>query len=244
MHALEPHRGTLVFNERGWVEALARDGYAMAGTVPEGLLAALTPELANAFPATGRRRGGFRHAFDALKQVRVVARAAPVRALAEAVLGRGCFAVRALLFDKTPAANWSLGWHQDFAVAVRERHEVTGFGPWTVKQGVPHAYAPATLLERMLAVRIHLDDCGPENGPLSVLPGSHRHGRLLDEEIREHRTQTPPVECTARRGEVLAMRPLLLHASTQALNPAHRRVLHLEFAAEELPEPLHWRWTV
>lgn len=40
------------------------------------------------------------------------------------------------------------------------------------------------------------------------------------------------------------MRPLLLHASSPALAPAHRRVLHLEYAAAPLPPGLEWheRW--
>src|SRR4051812_45319436 len=34
--------------------------------------------------------------------------------------------------------------------------------------------------------------------------------------------------------------PLLLHASSAALVPTHRRVIHIEFAADDLPAPLQW----
>jgi ectoine hydroxylase-related dioxygenase (phytanoyl-CoA dioxygenase family) len=96
----------------------------------------------------------------------------------------------------------------------------------------------------MVAVRRHLDDCGAENGPVRVLPGSHRVGRLGSEEIAAWRERTPPVECLVPRGGLLVMRSLLLHASSPATAPVHRRVLHLESAAETLPGGLEWheRW--
>lgn len=36
------------------------------------------------------------------------------------------------------------------------------------------------------------------------------------------------------------MRPLLLHASSPAASPGHRRVLHVEYAAAGLPGGLQW----
>jgi ectoine hydroxylase-related dioxygenase (phytanoyl-CoA dioxygenase family) len=103
---------------------------------------------------------------------------------------------------------------------------------------------PAAVLERMLTVRVHLDPCGVENGPVRVLPGSHTHGRLGTEEIARWREGGAPVPCTCGRGGALVMRPLLLHASSPATLPAHRRVVHLEFAADDLPHGLDWhgRW--
>ena len=158
----------------------------------------------------------------------------------EAVLGPHCFAVRAILFDKTPTANWKVVWHQDLTIAVRERASVLGFGPWSEKDGVAHVQPPETLLERMLAVRLHLDDCGADNGPVRVLPGSHRVGRLSAGAIDQWRGAREEVACLAERGAILAFRPLLLHASSPATVAAHRRVIHIEFAVDELPEPLAW----
>ncbi|MEO0476521.1 MAG: phytanoyl-CoA dioxygenase family protein, partial [Planctomycetota bacterium] len=83
------------------------------------------------------------------------------------------------LFDKIKGSNWHVGWHQDQAIAIKERIEgVPGFGPTSVKAGVPHTRASEVVLQQMLAVRIHLDDCGPDNGPLRCSPGSHLSGRL------------------------------------------------------------------
>jgi hypothetical protein len=214
---------------------------AVPGAVLDELLAALAPLASEAEP---RRRGGVRNLFESVPQVRDFARTGAMRAAAEAVLGPGCFAVRALLFDKTPEANWKVIWHQDLTLAVRERRSVEGFGPWTEKAGIPHVQPPTALLERMVAVRLHLDDCGAENGPVRVLPGSHRVGRLGPEDIAAWRERTAPVECLVPRGGLLVMRPLLLHASSPATAPAHRRVLHLEYAAEALPDGLEWheRW--
>ena len=133
-------------------------------------------------------------------------------------------------------------WHQDLTIAVRERHEVPGFAFWSEKAGVMHVQPPVSILENMLAVRLHLDDCGPDNGPVRVLPGSHRHGRIAESEIPAWRQRVAEVVCTVPRGGVLLMRPLLLHASSPAVSPSRRRVVHIEYAADGLPGGLEWRW--
>jgi ectoine hydroxylase-related dioxygenase (phytanoyl-CoA dioxygenase family) len=137
------------------------------------------------------------------------------------------FPVRAIYFDKTPQANWSVGWHQDLAIAVKQRREVPGFGPWSVKEGIPHVQPPAGILEKKLTVRLHLDDTKESNGALRVLPGSHRFGRLTSEQIEELKPKLTEVVCSVSAGDVLLMRPLLLHASNRALTPSQRRVLHI-----------------
>jgi ectoine hydroxylase-related dioxygenase (phytanoyl-CoA dioxygenase family) len=171
---------------------------------------------------------------------RELALAAAFRALAETALPAPAFPVRAILFDKTPGANWKVPWHQDLAIAVAERHEVEGFGPWSVKDGVPHVHAPVWLLERMVTFRLHLDDCPAENGALRVLPSSHRHGKLSAEQIADWRSRVPETVCEVPAGGVLLMRPLLLHASSAATRPGHRRVLHVEYACDRLPDGLEW----
>ncbi len=79
---------------------------------------------------------------------------------------------------------------------------------------------------------------------VQVLPGSHAEGRLSAPEVSRWREGYEPVLCTSARGGALLMRPLILHASSPATVPAHRRVVHMEFAAEELPHGLEWhgRW--
>jgi len=187
-----------------------------------------------------RRRGGLRHVASRVPAVAELAASLQIRDLVEPVLSSEAHLARSLLFDKTAAANWNVAWHQDLTLAVRKRVEVPGYTAWSVKDGVPHVQPPDEVLQRMLAVRIHLDDCGPENGALRVLPGSHREGRLSDDDIDRWRSNVPEVLCTARAGDVLLMRPLLLHASSAAVSPAHRRVLQFEFGAGPLPAGLHW----
>lgn len=150
------------------------------------------------------------------------------------------FPVRALLFDKTPQTNWNVSWHQDLSIAVADRIGAEGFAGWSLKEGVWHVQPPAGILERMLTVRLHLDDCQAEHGPLRVIPGSHREGRLDGEAIAGLRERVPAQEICCRAGDALVMRPLLLHASSKATRPSRRRVLHVEFAAEDLPTGLRW----
>jgi len=169
-----------------------------------------------------------------------MANSGSIKSLAEAALAADPFPVRALLFDKAPVANWKVPWHQDTAIAVAERVEVAGFIGWSVKDGVPHVHPPTEILEQMVALRIHLDDCGPDNGPLRVLPGSHRHGKLDEAEIEHWRRTTTEVSCCVAQGDVLVMRPLLLHASSPAKLPSHRRVIHLEYACGALPDGMRW----
>jgi len=163
-----------------------------------------------------------------------------IRRLIEPFPGPNAFPVRALFFDKTPAVNWKVPWHQDLTIAVQQKLDVPGFGPWSVKDGVPHVQPPVDVLERMLTVRLHLDDCDEDNGPLRVLPRSHRHGRLSGDAIQEWRVKASAISCAVKRGGVVLMRPLLLHASSVSRNPSHRRVVHLEFASEPLPGGLRW----
>jgi ectoine hydroxylase-related dioxygenase (phytanoyl-CoA dioxygenase family) len=123
---------------------------------------------------------------------------------------------------------------------VRERAETPGFGPWSVKAGVPHVQPPPELLARMLTLRLHLDDCGPANGPLQVLPGSHADGALSPAAVAAWRGRVPPEACLVPAGGAVLMRPLILHASSAATAVGHRRVVHLEWSADELPGGLRW----
>lgn len=187
-----------------------------------------------------RRRGGVRSILRDVPAIRELAGHSAVRDAAAAIAGDGCFPVRAIYFDKTRASNWNVRWHQDLTIAVRERREAPGFGPWTVKDGVPHVQPPVEILERMVAVRLHLDPCGSENGPVRVMPGSHKAGRLSDAAIRDWRARSSEVVCEAPAGGLLIMRPLILHASSKATVPTHRRVIHIEYASTSLPSGLSW----
>ena len=148
--------------------------------------------------------------------------------------------VRALFFNKSPDANWYVTWHQDITIAVQQRIDVPGFGPWSTKDGVPHVQPPITLLERMLALRLHFDDADETNGGLRVIPRSHVHGRFDAATVERFRRELAEVVCRAEARDVLLMRPLLLHASAKSTGTRPRRVLHLEFADFDLPGELRW----
>ena len=174
-----------------------------------------------------------------IPSIRRLAIARSVREIIETVLGSECFAVKAIFFNKTRSSNWKVVWHQDLTIAVRERSHVDGFGPWTIKNGVVHVQPPAEIMKEMLAIRLHLDESALDNGPLRVITGSHTKGRLSREQIASWGKQDF-LTCTVARGGALVMRPLLLHASSACVVPKSRRVIHVEFAAVELPSPLEW----
>jgi hypothetical protein len=217
---------------------LDSDGYRIIPMVLdseqiEHIRAAVQPLLARA-PG----RGGVRTAFG--EPLLAAVATGSLLKLAREELGAGAFAVRALIFDKTPLANWKVPWHQDVTIAVTDQREEEGWGPWSQKAGTWHVRPPANVLENMLAIRLHLDDCTADNGPVRVIPGSHRAGRLSDAEIATLSKSTASCECLVPAGGVLLMRPLLLHASALASVPGHRRVLHVDYAASALPDGFVW----
>jgi hypothetical protein len=138
-----------------------------------------------------RSRAGVRHAMR-IPSVAELARGAALAGIAQEILGEGAFPFRATLFDKSATANWLVVWHQDTALPLRERREAPGWGPWSVKEGVNYAHAPASTLEQVVALRVHLDDSTSQNGPLRILPGTHTLGVLTDEDIHDLSTKTAP----------------------------------------------------
>jgi hypothetical protein len=190
-----------------------------------------------------RTRGGIfaiRNLLDVSPEIKGLANSTAIRSLVEPVLGPRFIPVRGILFDKIPGANWKVPWHQDVTIAVQHRVELPGWGPWSTKAGVLHVQPPASILESMLSVRLHLDPCGEHNGALRVLPGTHAQGRIPEDSLPPLREQLNERICTVDRGGALLMRPLLLHASSPAVSPGHRRVIHLDFAAASLPPGLRW----
>ena len=150
--------------------------------------------------------------------------------LAAAALGKQAVPFRATLFAKAGRANWLVAWHQDTALPLASRFDSPDWGPWSTKAGVLHALAPASALNRVVALRVQLDASTRDNGPLRVIPGSHVSGVLSDVEILALGRQADPIECLVGCGGVLTMRPLLIHSSARARLDLPRRVLHIEYA--------------
>ncbi len=178
-----------------------------------------------------RGRAGARNALR-IESVRYLAADSRLINIASSLLGGNAVPFRATLFNKSFATNWLVVWHQDTALPVRERRDAKGWGPWSVKEGVICAHAPADALEQVLAIRIHLDHSNEKNGSLRVLPQTHTLGVLSDDQTHELAKKIPPVDCHVAAGGVLLMKPLLVHSSSKAKSEtAHRRVLHIEYAA-------------
>ncbi|MDB5931807.1 MAG: hypothetical protein JWR60_3514 [Polaromonas sp.] len=136
--------------------------------------------------------------------------------------------------------NWLVPFHRDLSIPVARRVDAPGFQGWSDKEGMLFAQPPADLLAQVVAVRLHLDDCGPEDGPLRVIPGSHR---LEDAGLAPDApaaSRAAEVACQAGPGALLVMRPLLLHASSKATGQSRRRVLHFVFGPGQLPHGLQW----
>ena len=186
------------------------------------------------------RIGGIRDLLRLCPEVAEIAGAARITSWLGELTGRPVFPVRALFFDKTPESNWRVPWHQDITIAVARRIETSGFEAWSIKDEINHVQPPTGILEGMVALRLHLDDCNLANGALKVIPGSHLRGKLKSADIFGWVEANPSVVCEIPRGGALVMRPLLLHASAPATSPAHRRVLHIEYATELLPNGLSW----
>jgi hypothetical protein len=201
------------------------------------LTPALIPGRTGVLDQAGRIYAA-RNILQLCPKVSDVWRRPPLPEILREILGPHFGLVRVLYFDKPPEQSWSLPWHKDMTIAVRNnRLPSSQFEHPTTKSGVPHVEASQGILEAMLFARIHLDDVTEENGPMQVIPGSHLTGKgsSMDE------SKSRPI--FAKRGDVLLIRPLIEHNSlpSQAGTGQHRRILHLEFAASpELPDGFEW----
>jgi ectoine hydroxylase-related dioxygenase (phytanoyl-CoA dioxygenase family) len=222
-----------------WFDRLTTDGYALLTGVfgpsevalaREACAVALADHAGES--AVLSRAGAEPHgARDLLRLWPGAAGLAHAPVLASAIrrtLGPDAGLVRALYFDKPPGHGWALPWHRDTTIAVKSHLPDGRFEKPTFKSGIPHVEAPTELLRRMVSARIHLDAMTDENGPLRVLPGSHKS------EVEDAPADRGGVTLRCEAGDVLLMRPRLLHASSgcPAGHDGHRRVVHLEFAAD------------
>lgn len=207
-------------------ELLARDGYLMR---PSGLSEARLREVIGLIEAQGVSSAGTRNLMGN-DWCALLAKQLRMELLADGLLPPDAVAVQCTYFNKSPEHNWKVGLHQDLSVAVAGRSDDSRLTGWSEKEGQLYVQAPDTLLGGMLAVRLHLDDCHRDNGLLRVVPGSHAMGRLGVALAQKNMAGDTRVDCTAIAGELLLMRPLLLHASSKAARPGGlRRVLHFLF---------------
>lgn len=222
------------------IEDLNERGFTVIPDVISHETVALFIDELGQLSTVGSRRAGLRNLLSVSPLSRTLATSGTLQFLIKQILGDDVKCVRGLYFDKRREANWKVAWHQDLTIAVKQRLEVRGYGPWSHKAGIVHVQPPAKVLERMVSLRLHLDDTDERNGALFVLQGSHRFGKLNETKIEELKRKIASEVCSVRRGGVMLMRPLLVHASSVALKPTHRRVLHFEYAVGELENGLEW----
>uniref|UniRef100_B0T4W9 Phytanoyl-CoA dioxygenase n=1 Tax=Caulobacter sp. (strain K31) TaxID=366602 RepID=B0T4W9_CAUSK len=177
---------------------------------------------------------------DAQVLADILAKTGSVGALAAHLTSPATRPTRAVMFDKTPDANWAVAWHQDRTLPVASRVEVEGFGPWSTKDGVLHVAPPFEILARMITLRVHLDAVDAANAPLRAALGSHRLGRVAAEDAAARAAEHPMIDCLAQAGDVWVYATPILHASRRAEPPSRRRVLQIDYADFDLPGGLEW----
>lgn len=214
-----------------------------ASCVPSGLPAAEIETLRQELAAyEGQPGARLNRPGDAVSNL--VGPGGALGSLASGILASASRPVRVLVFDKSESANWSVPWHQDRTIAVAARADAAQFRNWTMKRGAKHVEPPFEIIERMITLRLHLDDCGPDNGPLQTITGSHRLGKLNDAETKAAVASGEVQQHRALEGDILVLRTPILHASPSAKRPQRRRVLHVEFSPDELPAPLKWAFAI
>jgi hypothetical protein len=197
--------------------------------------------IATAVPSLADQRGGTRGLLAHPTIVQLIHHK-QLAACLWSLTGRELVAVSARMLDSAVSDADSVRWHQERRVTVRERMDVPGYGPWTMRVGIWHVEPPASLLEQMLIVRLHLDEGAAGTHPLQVVPGSHRAGKLSVDDI-PHVVETHEVVAPVMsRGTVVVMRPLLLHATPAS--ERHYRMLQFELAPLEAISPLQWHSAV
>jgi ectoine hydroxylase-related dioxygenase (phytanoyl-CoA dioxygenase family) len=221
---------------------LGEDGFAITGEV---FSPAAINQLLQVIAATSHQKETFRKTRDLfairqfIKEVPAAAACiftASFKSLLKEIIGDGYFVVKSIYFDKPPASNWFVSFHQDLTISVDKKIQLPGFGPWTVKQDQFAVQPPVQLLNDNFTARIHLDTTTEANGALKVIPGSHQHGIVRPETA----DLSDPFTCEVLKGAVMFMKPLLLHASGRTVNNESRRVIHIEFSRLQLPGQLQW----
>lgn len=160
------------------------------------------------------------------------------------LLGVDPWPVRLVAFNKTLESNWSVPWHQDRVIAVKQMLDAPGYSNWLEKGDFWHCEPPVSLLKRMVFVRVHLDPSDADNGALELAIGSHRHGVISAKEAQRTAARSAIEICEAQAGDVLIVHALTLHRSRSTRAEKARRALRADYAVRsDLDAPLEWSIT-
>lgn len=156
----------------------------------------------------------------------------------ESIFGKGFFITKSIYFDKPEKSNWFVAYHQDLRISVDQKIEIENFENWTVKQNQFAVQPPTEILENNFTIRIHIDKTTKNNGALKVINNSHSKGILRIENLDFEKEKE--TICEVEKGGIMIMKPLLFHASNKTTNNERRRVIHIEFSKQQLPNGLEW----
>lgn len=185
-------------------------------------------------------RHGIRHANKKFASIEKLIQSKTLLNKAQNILGSKASLVRVIFFDKTPDSNWQVFWHQDKTISLSQKTNISGWGPWSIKEGVHHVQPTVDVLNHMVTFRLHLDDTDSLNGCLKVIPKSHQLGILNQQHVIDITKQQQPYLCEVQTGDLVVMRPHILHASDKSKTAKHRRVVHIEYSNYPLPNGLTW----
>lgn len=221
-------------------ESLEKNGYAIIPAILDPEEAVTLDDRLAAVPVAG---AGTRSLFE-FEWCRALARRLREHPLLAGALPASAVGVQCTLFDKTPERNWLVAYHQDLSVPVASRVDHPELRAWSQKEGQHFVQPPDALLRQLVAIRLHVDACGLDNGPLRVVPGSHLRGRLMQSSVAGVAERMGEVTCPVDRGDALLFKPLLLHASSKSAAPKRRRVLHFLFGPGRVGYGLRWHHAV
>ena len=221
-------------------QSFATNGFAV---VPSVLCAEECEAIANVISPVLAASGGSR---CLLSHSWCIALASQLRThpMLSTMVPAAFIAAQCTYFEKSTARNWLVPIHQDLSIPVAERVNSPALSGWSKKEAALFVQAPVEVLEQLVAVRLHLDACTSDDGPLRVVPRTHKLGRIMPESAVAIRHTNASVACEAQRGDALVLRPLLLHASSKSTGAGKRRVLHFLFGPRELPHGLRWHRAV
>ncbi|MBY0573906.1 MAG: phytanoyl-CoA dioxygenase family protein [Undibacterium sp.] len=185
-------------------------------------------------------QGGIRRIESIIPCINELANSEMLAAFVQEYLSGSPSLVRAIYFEKSPANNWFVTWHQDRTVSVSAKFEKPGWGPWSLKAGVWHVQPPLDVLNSMVTVRIHLDPATKDNGCLKVIPCSHQHGIVKSTEVNELASRQEAIYCQVSAGGAVVMSPHIIHSSEKSRSESKRRVIHLEYSSYVLPDGIEW----
>jgi len=206
--------------------------------LPQEIIEAIISEVSSYDSSDSKH--GIRNAEKKFYSINQLINSDLIQNQAKEILGSPPMLVRSIFFDKTPEKNWLVTWHQDKTISVSGKKDISGWGPWSIKDGIHHVQPELTVLNQMVTFRLHLDDANESNGCLKVIPNSHHKGIIKQSDINNIVHTEQSYNCSVKAGDVVLMRPHILHSSSKSTSPSHRRVVHLEFSNYNLPQDLQW----